>query len=267
MSLKTKVENLLNKINKKADITQELQTEIDPSVLFRRNSVNIIIGKRGSGKTYNVFRELLKLKFVKNHRYTKMLYISDKPYDDTYERVKDELPIPVEIVPYNEAYDKISEVAQAKAAVKEMEEKNIKADDLEDEARATIEEVIGESIDKIKDVYHTFILFDDCQNVFSTKTKENKQLIKLLFENRQPKITYFLVMQDGKGLDSSIKETADTIWIFGGFSKAKFSYIIRNIPTDKEREELYNDYKKLTRNQALIFRNYIEGNDVKVLKD
>ena len=49
----------LDEVNKGLNLTDELQTQIHPEVFFRRNSVNLLIGKKGSGKTYNVFREII----------------------------------------------------------------------------------------------------------------------------------------------------------------------------------------------------------------
>ena len=105
MNAHEKVLNLLSTINKGVDLKDELQTEIDPSIYFRRNSVNLLVGKKGSGKTYNVFREVLKLKFVDNHHYTKMLYVTNKPYDPTFRRIKDLLPITVEKITYDKAVE------------------------------------------------------------------------------------------------------------------------------------------------------------------
>ena len=55
-NVNTKVLQLLAKVNRNVDLTNEVQTEIDPNVYFNRNSVNLLVGKKGSGKTYNVFR-------------------------------------------------------------------------------------------------------------------------------------------------------------------------------------------------------------------
>ena len=43
------------------DKTEQLQSVIDPELIFKRNSLNLLIGRRGSGKTFNVMRELIKL--------------------------------------------------------------------------------------------------------------------------------------------------------------------------------------------------------------
>ena len=266
-NLDKKVNKILKEINKDADLKNELQTEIDPSIRFRRNSVNILIGKRGSGKTYNTFRELLKLQFIKNHNYSKILYVSDKSGDSTFDRLTKELLIPVETITYDDIKDEIIEISNAKAAIQEMKDKGISTEDLEEDAKENIENLLGDSIDDMKSAYHTAIILDDAMNLFATKTTENKNLIKKFFENRQANITYFIILQDAKGIDTSMKENADSIWVFGGYSKQKFSYIIRNIPTDETRDELYEKYKNLTRNQAIIFNNFIEGNSVILLNE
>ena len=250
---------LLQQVNKKVDLTQELQTEIDPNVYFRRNSVNLLVGKKGSGKTYTVFRECLKLKFIKNHRYTKMLYVTNKPDDPTYTRIAQLLPFPVQIVPYDEAVEAITQLSCAKAAIREMADKKISTAQLQDDAKEELEEILGESINKPNQIYHSIVLLDDCQALFDHRTAANKDLWKLLFENRQPKITYFLNCQDPKGIDTSIKEALDAVWVFGKYFRYKFSYLIKYIPHDEKPAKLWKIYKDLNKNQALLLMNNDEG--------
>ena len=256
--------NLLAEVNKGLDLTHELQTEIDPGIYFRRNSVNLLIGKKGSGKTYNVFREVLKLKFVPNHRFTKMLYVTNKPYDPTYTRFKDLLPIPVEKVPYEQAVEKINELSEAKKAMIEIKQHDLKMEDLD---HSQLDQILGTNLETDKgDVFHSIVLLDDCAFLFEKRTRDNMALWKLLFENRQPKITYFLTMQDPKGLDSSIKEALDTVFLFGGFSQFKFNYLMRNIPHESDLFDIWCVYSTLTKNQALIFFNTETGTEAAVLK-
>ena len=262
-----KVNKLLTKIAKHTDLTNEVQTEIDPSVNFRRNSINILIGKRGSGKTYNVLKEILKLKYVKAHRYTKLVYVTDKPFDGTYERVKDEIPISVEFVPYEDAVPKIRQIADAKAALKEMLDKKIPPSMLQDEAKAMLEDIVGEELDKVKEVYHTAVLLDDSQNLFSARNQQNKDLLKLLFQNRQPNLSFFLTQQDALGLPTSLKENADSVWVFGGYSKQKFGNIARSVPHDEDFDALWSRYKTLSPREALIFYNYWDKSYTSILNN
>ena len=262
---------LLATVNKDVDLLHELQTEIDPNVYFRRNSVNLLIGKKGSGKTYNVFREVLKLKWVPNHRYTKMIYVTNKPYDPTYSRIKDLMPIPVEKIPYEKAVEAINQVAEAKKAMTVINNEKVDINELEDESKQMISKTLGEDITeygvtKYNEVFHTIVLLDDCAFLFEKHTRENRDLWKLLFENRQPKITYFLTMQDPKGMDSSLKEALDTVWLFGGFTKHKFSYLLQAIPHESDVYDLWCIYQSLTKNQALIFFNTETGTEYGVLK-
>ena len=220
----------LSEINKGLDLTQELQSEINPEVFFRRNSVNLLVGKKGSGKTYNVFREIIKLRYVPDHHYTKLLYVSDKAYDPTYERVKHLIPLSVEKVKYDRAAESIAKLAEAKVAVHDIIKNDINLDDLTEDSKNNIQEIVGTEIDKNNEVYHSIVLLDDCQNIFDHKTRQNEKLFKLLFENRQPKITYFLTMQDPKHFDSSLKQNLDSCWLFGGFTERKFKYLMSDIP-------------------------------------
>ena len=71
--------NLLDTLNKTADMKNEVQSSIANDVFFKRCSVNLLIGKRGSGKTFNVLREILKLNWIKdNGGFSAFLYVSPK---------------------------------------------------------------------------------------------------------------------------------------------------------------------------------------------
>ena len=200
------------------------------------------------------------------NNFTKMIYVTNKPYDPTYSRVKDLMPIPVEKIPYEQAVQAINQVAEAKKAMTEIAQHNIDVDQLEDDSKALISTTLGESIESKSEVYHTIVLLDDCAFLFEKHTSENRELWKLLFENRQPKITYFLTMQDPKGMDSSLKEALDTVWLFGGFTKHKFSYLMNSIPHETDTYDLWCMYASLTKNQALVFFNTEVGTEVGVLK-
>ena len=257
--------NILKDVNKGLNLTDELQTEIHPEVFFRRNSVNLLIGKKGSGKTYNVFREIIKLKFVPNHRYTKLIYVSDKAYDPTYDRMKHLIPLTVEKVPYNAAVEKIVDISKAKVAMHDIVKNNIDLEQITDESKDLIKTTLGSEIDNKNEVFHTIVLLDDCQNLFAARNKSNERLFKMLFENRQPKITYFLTMQDPKHLDSSLKQNLDSCWLFGGFSEHKFRYLMYDIPHENDLGEIWENYRGLTKNQAIIFFITSTGTEAAIL--
>ena len=260
-----KVKEILEKHNRKVDLTNEIQTEIDPNVYFNRNSVNLLVGKKGSGKTYNVFREVLKLNYIKNHHYTKMLYVTSNPEDNTYQRFESLLKIPIDKVSYDEAVDAINDVIEAKSAIKQLQRGEVTWDEIDDEAKEELQEVLGDEVktDK-KRVYHSIVLLDDCAFLFDKKNKHNQDLFRMLLQNRQPNITYFLTMQDPKGFDTALKEALDSCWVFGGFTHRKFGYLCSYIPHGSTPYKLWNMYKKMTRNQAILFK--IDMNETKIIE-
>ena len=270
MDIFEKTIKLMNKTTtKNLDLTHELQTEIDPNILFRRNTVNVLIGKKGSGKTYNVFREIIKLRFIpkEKHRYTKMIYVRKTDYDPTFERLKDLIPLPVEIISFDEVVPRIKELCQAKAVIQEIKDKTIDIGDIEPESIATMEDILGSKVDGKHDVFHTIILLDDCAYLFNQRNKKNSELFDLLFVNRQPKITYFLTMQDPKGFDTSLKEAVDTWWIFGQYSKHKIDYALRFIPHEIPSENIWLEYAILNKSQALVFSVKEDGTEMGVLSN
>ena len=94
MSATKNVLQLLDAVNQDADPTNELQSTIASDVFFKRCSVNLLIGKRGSGKTFNALREVMKLNWVPDHGgYSRMLYVSNSIADPTYERFKPYIPL------------------------------------------------------------------------------------------------------------------------------------------------------------------------------
>ncbi len=271
-SIIKRTNDMLNEINYDLDLTNELPTEIHPEIFFKRNSVNLLIGKKGSGKTYNVFRELLKLKFVPNHNYTKLIYVTDKAYDPTFERVKDLLLEIMEVdrVPYAEAVEKIREASNAKSTAHMIHEGEASLDDLTEESTEKMLDGLGiDDPEQVleQDVFHTAVLLDDCQDVFEKRTPQNRELFKLLFENRQPKITYFLTQQDAKGIDSSLRQNLDAVWVFGCFAWNKFNYLMFQVPHEQDAKELWEIYKQITKNQCLIFVIEQTGTELIIVKE
>ncbi len=262
--LNDKVNQLLRSVKKNS--TNVLQKTIHKSVNFKYNSVNLLIGRRGSGKTYNVFREILKLGFIP-HNYSQFIYVSDKSNDSTFEDIKDVFPIPYDRVKYENALEFLKNVCKAKDDLFWLSEQGVTdADVLDDSSR---EEILGTlKLTDLKNTdVHTLVLFDDCINLFNKPNKENKELFRMLFENRQPKLTYFLALQDTVGISTQIKQNIDGLWFFGGFNRLKFSHMFSQISVDIDKEDLWRGYMTLTKRGALIFSFDDTGTKINILRN
>jgi hypothetical protein len=58
------------------------------------------------------------------------------------------------------------------------------------------------------------ILLDDAINVL--KDTKNKPIVNLLFQNREPRLTIFICMQNMYGISPQKKRVCDTIFLFAG---------------------------------------------------
>ncbi len=239
----------------------ELQTTIHPEVRFKRNSLNLLIGRRGSGKTYNVFRELIKLGAITSE-YTQLLYITNKLSDTTYHKMKAHLRMQVVKIRYDEVEAYLKGIIEAKEDYQEIVEKQL-GGMLEPTYEQDIKTMLNVS-DFSRRAIHTAVLYDDAIEVFKNK---RSTLYKYLFENRQPKITYFMCIQDPFALDASVKANIDTLWLFGGYSPQKFNSLYQQVNVPYDREDLYSTYRDLTMNQALIIDYDRDNTRVSVMSD
>ena len=194
------------------DNSDQLVSQISPDLFFRRNSVNCIIGKRGSGKTYLLMRELLKCLMLGHTEYTQLFYISSKYSDDTVKKFQ---PLLEKYIQFSwvETKDALQLITALEYGKANIEEPNFR--------QCMNAEGLTSDI-----VPNTFLIFDDAINVFSKPS----ELMKKLFQNRQSRITAFVVIQDVQGMSSSFKSNIDSMVLFGSFSAQKFQVLTYQMP-------------------------------------
>ena len=110
---------------------------------------------------------------------------------------------------------------------------------------------------------HTLVLYDDAMNVFK---KTSSKQFRWLLENRHTRFTYILCLQDWKGISSELKANLDSVWIFGGFPRNRYSYFFQQLACPMEKEELYRIYNKLNKRDCIIINNKSDGTNIKMLK-
>ncbi|GHU18839.1 hypothetical protein FACS189472_07740 [Alphaproteobacteria bacterium] len=258
------VNSKIHRVIEKVDKSEQLQSVIDPELNFRRNSINLYIGRRGSGKTFNVLRELIKLSQLPDRGgFNSFIYCTDKTNDST---VKDLLPLiklKTRIVSYADMLTFMKGLIDAKMAYEQIIEKNLTTE---------VTDRCKKDLLKAVDVTHfgdrtpgTVVLYDDAINIF--KSMKNKPLLDLLHQNRQPKITYFLCMQDGFALPPQVKRNLDTCILFGGFNYSQMlNILLRQLNSSStDNNELGRIYRSLTNREGIIFDYLPDETVVKIL--
>ena len=308
LNLNTQVDELLDSYEAVYD---EMQNEIDDEILFKFNSVNLIIGKRGSGKTHMVMREALKIalmsKYIWNHdqyiitpTYTQIFYVTDKVRDDTFNKfaqfiqdtgvsltwvntedaakvirllaiskaiISDPQSIAEKMNFARKAFNIQRTVSQTRAsllhatqlpgedAVREnhTEEAEARASDDIEAAKASLnmQPTMSPLFEKPY-IPHTLIIFDDCIGLF----KKDTPLSKMLYENRQSRITYCLLLQDVQGISPSMKANIDSLVVFGGFPKSKWNILMYQMPACDDFT--YDNYVKLYSKDYVMF-DYVDN--------
>jgi hypothetical protein len=96
----------------------EVQGRISHDLIFRYNSVNVVIGQRGSGKTHFVLREILKLLAHPKANYTSFFYSSNKiSTDATVEKFKQLFqgtPLEIQEITHDDTAEMVDRIAEAK---------------------------------------------------------------------------------------------------------------------------------------------------------
>ena len=227
MDLNTIADSLLANKHTKDD---EIQNTIHPDIMIRYNSVSLLIGARGVGKTYWLSRELIKLSYAPNNKFTQAYYISDKAHDDTFEYVQKYIQnIEIVWVKTEDALKVINALTKAKAGINS---------DNPDDAMMYRKALNAEHMD---DIPHTLIIFDDSIGLFSKQTA----LSKKLFENRQSRISYIIALQDVTGISPSVKSNLDALVLWGGFSRHKWNILTYQLPPVEDLNwEVYETLQK-----------------------
>ena len=211
----------------------ELISEIDENVFFRKNSVNLVCGARGSGKTHCVMREILKCLMLDAAPYTQLFYITSKYSDDTVKKLQ---PLLEKYIQFNWV-----ETKDALQLIQALEYGKANLDNEREFRKCLNAEHLPPDV-----IPHSILVLDDCIGIFN-KTDE---LARKLYQTRQARITAFLLLQDVNGLNCSMKANIDSLVLFGGFSKHKFNMLLYQLPpTQNFTFELY---ARLTKEDYII---------------
>jgi uncharacterized protein YbcC (UPF0753/DUF2309 family) len=101
-------------------------TFIHKDLNFYRNSLNLLVGKRGSGKTFNVIREVIKVGLLPDKaNYTTFVIVSDKDNDSTINEQKSRINLKILHTNYDNATKLLNDIKEGKTAYDEVISNNL----------------------------------------------------------------------------------------------------------------------------------------------
>jgi hypothetical protein len=160
-------------------------------------------------------KELIKLSQLPNNGgYTTFLYVTDKTNDETVNGMIKLINLKVRQVSYANLLQVLRDLIDAKNAYSDALEKGA-FDDLDDSSKADLLQTLD--LDEfVGDIPHTAILLDDAINILNDN--KFKHVRDLLFQNRQPRLTVFICVQDIYGVPVQLRRNCDTIFLFAGMT-------------------------------------------------
>jgi hypothetical protein len=215
-----------------------------------RNSINLLVGKQGLGKSFTAYREIIKISCTDPTAHLLIIINKDgKSNDATFNVLKDLFQIPVVFLSYELAEDQVRDILKYKDLYN-----RIKLEHLEDKIQdEQVEELCF--VLQIKDLSQpylsTIIYFDDCANnsLFKRPTQYFPQLIATCRHNG---LTFFFASQFWKGMPTELKSNALTIYIFRDFSRQQLTYILQQTPLKYENTKVQSIYRTLREHDKLV---------------
>ena len=223
----------------KNKLSKGLISTIHPEVFLKYSSVNVFLGKQGKGKTFTMFKELVKLSLIDSDVHLIVIVSKDGRVDETFESIKDNISIPYITVNYDEIIEYLNDLVFHKMIYDKIISENL-IDKIDDQQ---INDVLSFlHLDNFeKSSLQEVIIFDDAAYK-AILTSPKSQIISMIHEARHFKFIFCFCVQGIKAIPLPIKEQMTSLFLFSGFINQK-------LPTIYQQSGItsidYNDFKTL----------------------
>ena len=224
-------------------INKERLEPIHPQTICYKNSVNILVGKQGSGKTFTCVYEIAKITQLHPETHLLVVFCKDENKEDpTVKALNTMINVPIEYVTEENAEQYVRRLLECKReydlALQTGETDNVDLDTLKINVFS-------------RDYLHTIFLFNDIakSKLFNRATNYFNQLLPIC---RHIQCSFFLNVQFWKSLPPEIKANATLVFIFGGFDIRQLYYIFSQVPTSLGVKELIDFYRSMGKHDKLI---------------
>ena len=223
---------------------------IHPEIYIKYSSVNVFLGKQGTGKTFTLIRELVKMSLIDSDVHLIVMVTRDGRQDDTLESVKDNITIPCVYVSYENVIEYLHELVFYKLIYEKIISEHIE-DSIDDEQ---IEEVLSalhlqsfarQSLQEV-------IVFDDAA-YSAILSNPSSEVISMIHQARHYRFIFCFCVQGIKSIPLPIKEQMTTLFLFPGFIQQKlFTIYNQSGITDIEYDEFRDVYRSMQPRDYLL---------------
>ena len=239
---------------------------IRPDLNSYYNSLNILTGAQGKGKTFSALSEIITISYLPETHL--IVYVKKKDYDETVESIREMSNVKILDVNYATCQEAIKLIFEAKNEYNRLRREAIDKGYEFDEIDEHIDD--KEALQELYDTLHindfsrpwlnTIILFDDGGNsgLFARKDGYFNNIFKLL---RDVNAIIYITIHGMTQLLPSIKENSAVVYIGKGLSHDRLAIIHRQTNNPIEYREFIYYYDRMNRDPSkhVLVVDNIEG--------
>lgn len=238
----------------KHKINSESIRPIGDDIFAYYNSLNILVGNQGKGKSHIVIRDLIQISRLSNTNIHLIVYISKSGTinDSTLESQRELIKLPIQAIADVDA------------------EKYLKKLDLYKDLYSKYCNGVDISNDVVNDMFEFLHLSNNsrltaplntiivCEDFVKSKLIKSSYFTNFITQLRHKHAIVYVNIQFFKSIPTDYKNNATSFIVFSGFSRQKLGYIYQQVVFPIEFEQLWYRYRQL-RNHDIIYINVREN--------
>lgn len=246
--------NLAYKRNE-SKIMSETIRPIGSGIYTYYNSLNIIVGAQGKGKSHIVLRDIIQISRLKDTNIHQIVYISKNGVinDSTFEAQRELINLPVKVVSDANAESYLKELDLWKELYSKVSGTGLKL--TQEKLEKMFKFLSINRLGKPGVQLNTIIL---CEDFIKSKLLKSAYFTNFITQLRHKHAIVYVNVQFFKAIPTDYKNNCTSFFIFNGFSRQKMGYIYQQVMMPLEFEDLWRQYNKM-KNHDFVLVNTREG--------
>ena len=226
------------------------------------NSLNILVGNQGRGKTHIMLRDIIQISRLKDCNFHLIVYISKNGSinDSTFEAQQELIQLPIQVISDSNAEKYLKELDLYKELFdKYCNTPKITIDN--DKLNKMFEFLHVNKLNKPNQPLNTIIL---CEDFVKSKLIKSAYFTNYITQLRHKHSIVYINIQFFKSISTDYKNNTTTFFIFSGYSRQKLQYIYQQVSLPIMFDELWRNYVKM-KNHDFILVN-VRENTIKFIR-